>query len=50
MSQENNQKYVLFFSEYCDYCKELLGEIKKFQLKNKYLNNYGILCLVILEI
>jgi hypothetical protein len=33
MSQENNQKYVLFFSEYCDYCKELLGEIKKFQLE-----------------
>ena len=33
MSDSGKQEYVLFFSEYCDYCKELLGEINKFQLE-----------------
>ncbi len=33
MSESEKQQYVLFFSEYCDYCKELLGEINKFQLE-----------------
>lgn len=33
MSQNIPQEYVLFFSEYCDYCKDLLGEIRKFQLE-----------------
>jgi hypothetical protein len=33
MSEQNNKKYILFFSEYCDYCKELLSEIRQFQLE-----------------
>ena len=33
MSETEKQQYILFFSEYCDYCKDLLREINKFQLE-----------------